>query len=114
MLGVVLKLHAEPATISCVAMQVLTHDGATVRGIDDIMSKLTSIVELHKAFGMSYRAQYTDVTPWLKVNCNAPLGGSCDLTALCPVFSACSLLQHDLLHCASASGLLEGCWLWLS
>ncbi|KAA6418469.1 MAG: mitogen-activated kinase kinase 6-like [Trebouxia sp. A1-2] len=46
---------------------VLTHDGATVRGIDDIMSKLTSIVELHKAFGMSYRAQYTDVTPWLKI-----------------------------------------------
>jgi hypothetical protein len=64
------------------AMQVLTHDGATVRGRDDIMSKLTSIVELHKAFGMSYRAQYTDVTPWLEVYCNAPLGTQAAVTSL--------------------------------
>lgn len=48
-------------------LQVLTHDGATVRGKDDIMTKLTSIVELHKAFGMSYRAAHTDFTPWFEV-----------------------------------------------
>ena len=50
-------------------LQVLTHDGATVRGRGDIMAKLTSIVELHMAFGMTYRAQYTDVTSWLEVCC---------------------------------------------
>ena len=48
-------------------LQVLTHDGATVRGKKDIMSKLTSIVELHMAFGMSYKAHHTDFTPWYEV-----------------------------------------------
>lgn len=52
-------------------VQVLTHDGATVRGREDIMSKLTSIVELHMAFGMRYRVQYTDFTPWNQVSCSA-------------------------------------------
>lgn len=45
-------------------LQVLTHDGASVKGKSDIMSKLTSIVELHMAFGMSYKTQHTDFTLW--------------------------------------------------
>lgn len=52
---------------ACLLLQILTHDGATVRGKSDIMNKLTSIVELHMAFGMSYRAQHTDFTLWCEV-----------------------------------------------
>lgn len=48
-------------------LQVLTHDGATVKGKAEIMAKLSSIVELHMAFGMSYRAQHIDTTPWTVV-----------------------------------------------
>ena len=61
--------HSDEA-LNCnksVLTQVLTHDGATVKGKSEIMSKLTSIVELHMAFGMSYRAQHIDFTPWLEV-----------------------------------------------
>ncbi|DBB08749.1 hypothetical protein WJX82_002264 [Trebouxia sp. C0006] len=88
---------------------VLTHDGATVRGRDDIMSKLTSIVELHKAFGMSYRAQYTDVTPWLEdgkegqalvlVNGTICLSGIVQLSG-----EDCSLFSEAFVLCPSQSG----------
>ncbi len=64
-------------------LQVLTHDGATVRGKDDIMTKLTSIVELHVAFGMSYRAQYTDVTPWFEVWYTIPCKCLCNGVNFC-------------------------------
>ena len=37
------------------------------------MSKLTSIVELHMAFGMSYRTQHIDFTPWHEVRSDVQL-----------------------------------------
>ncbi|KAL0037730.1 hypothetical protein WJX77_009896 [Trebouxia sp. C0004] len=88
---------------------VLTHDGATVRGRNDIMSKLTSIVELHKAFGMSYRAQYTDFTPWLEdgkedqalvlVNGIICLSGVVQLSG-----EDCSLFSESFVLCPAQSG----------
>ncbi len=89
------------------AMQVLTHDGATVRGRDDIMSKLTSIVELHKAFGMSYRAQYTDVTPWLEVYCHTPLVTQAAVTLL--PCALCSLLAAYFNVGSCAAPLHQDC-----
>lgn len=89
------------------AMQVLTHDGATVRGRDDIMSKLTSIVELHKAFGMSYRAQYTDVTPWLEVYCNAPLGTQTAVTSLPCALGSLLAAYFSVSSCVAR--LRQGC-----
>lgn len=56
--------HCACSVCAICMLQVLTHDGASVKGKSDIMSKLTSIVELHMAFGMSYRTQHTDFTCW--------------------------------------------------
>ena len=63
--------------VACMLLQILTHDGATVKGKSDIMSKLTSIVELHMAFGMSYRTQHVDFTPWHKVWSEGQLQMTC-------------------------------------
>ena len=74
------------------------------------MTKLTSIVELHKAFGMSYRAAHTDFTPWFEV-CRtvnpavyAALGmlsDSCNyMSALC-LFSEREYIQRTQLHLVS-------------
>lgn len=48
-------------------LQVLTHDGSSVKGKADIMTKLSSIVELHMAFGMTYQVQHIDMQPWPEV-----------------------------------------------
>ena len=65
--------RAEYAVWQCCAnvfcFQVLTHDGSTVRGKTDIMAKLSCIVELHMAFGMTYQVQHVDVQPWPEVCC---------------------------------------------
>lgn len=58
---------------------MFTHDGSSVRGKAEIMAKLSSIVELHKAFGMTYQVQHIDLQPWPEVsmtfNCCEDLEG---------------------------------------
>ena len=47
------------------ALQDLIHEGAAASGQQPILSKLTSLADLHKAFGMQYKVEHQS-SSWIE------------------------------------------------
>lgn len=68
--------HSSSLYLWMAALQSLVHEGATVSGEEAIMAKLTSLADLHKAFGMQYKVAHHRCS-WIQKVCWPACSTSC-------------------------------------